>query len=59
MPRNLQTLKNHEPAIYWRAVDMARDGFGAADIAATIAAELRVANEKRARRGLRPVATSL
>ena len=51
MARNMDTLKNEAPTIYWRAVDMARDGFSSFEIMSMITRETVALNERRARSG--------
>ena len=52
-------IKNEAPAVYWRAVDMARDGKSAAYIRREIAWMLEAENERRAIRGMETIAVSI
>lgn len=51
MGRILDTLKRHEPGIYWLAVDLAGRGRGSAAIKQAIMEEVELANEARASEG--------
>lgn len=58
MTRNLDTLKDHAPGTYWRAVDMATSGATSVEIMRQITREVVRLNHERAEKNLPAIALS-